>query len=141
MKLLLVFLFLVTAAVNGIAQTCERTLTVGGNSGLPQDLDAADFEASLYHRTLTITKVEPIRQTRLLILVRAIDKLLQKKSKQLVEQLEAVNAIPEGVTLAYGIYAEKIIFSSRFTSEPEELRTGLEGLVKKANSGVLGRRD
>jgi hypothetical protein len=134
------FVVMVTAA-GSLGQTCERTLTVNGWMGMPPGLGVTDFEAVLDHHKLTITRVEPLASSRVLILILAADKLLDQPSKHLVQWLEAMNSVPPNITLAYGVYAEKIVFSSRFTSDPQELRSSLAELVTKANSGVLGRRD
>ena len=142
MRILLLLLFVpILAIAAALGQMCDRTLTVAGNPEAPPGLDIGDFEATVSHKRLIITKVEPIHYSRVLILIRAIDQLSHKESKQLIRRLTALTAIPPNVKLAYGVYAEKIIFSERFTSDPDELRTSLGELVQKANSGILGKRD
>lgn len=56
-----------------------------------------------------------------------------------VSRLSAIDSIPENVSVAYGVYAEKVAFSDRFTSDPQELRNSLGTLVTKAQSGELGK--
>jgi hypothetical protein len=122
-----------------LGQTCERTLTVGLHT---PGLGAGDFLPTLDRQTLEVTKVEPIRSSRLLILVPAsfYNLVTHKKDfQQMIARLSGIDGIPENVSLAYGLYAEKIIFSAHFTSNAQELRSSLDDLVSKANSGALGR--
>src|SRR6267142_2486076 len=129
MKLILPLFAMILAALGADGQTCERTIPVGlavpGTNG-------ADFEATLNRRLLTVVKVEPFHHSRILVLIQADFSHLKahdKDFRRVVDWLAAIDRIPENAALAYGLYSEKIAFSNRFTSDPQELRSDLNELV------------
>jgi hypothetical protein len=142
MKPPLLSTFLILATTVGVlGQTCERTLTVSF-LGPEMALTPQDFEATLDRKILQVTKVEPLRSSRILILLAAGDssRLRDRKDfEKVVTQLSEITDIPENTSLAYGLHAKRISFSKRFTSDAEELRNSLEELVRQAQSGALGR--
>jgi hypothetical protein len=141
----LVALFMVfVVAVGAFGQSCERTLPV--TIGLPgmslPGLEAKDFDATLNREHIQVVKVEPIRQSRVLILIAAdyLSRIRDKKDFQrTLARLSAIDPIPENVSIAYGMYAKTIAFSDHFTSDARELRASLDTLASKAESGVLGK--
>ncbi len=136
--ILLCVLTMALVGTGALGQACERTLTItGGGTGL----GAGDFEATLGKQILTITKVEPIRSSRILVLVAANSFRLGRQAdfERLIDRLGSIDAIPANVSLAYGLYAEKMVLSGRFTSDPKELRASLDELVRQAKTGALGK--
>jgi hypothetical protein len=130
--------------VSALGQSCERTVPV--SSPIPgyniHGLTVTDFQATLNDQNIHVVKAEPIRQSRLLILLLAdyTSRLTNKKDfERAVTGLSAIQAIPKNVSIAYGVYAKKIAFSDRFTSDPQELRQSLAALVSQAESDALGR--
>jgi hypothetical protein len=143
MRLVALFMVFVVAA-GSFGQSCERTLpvAVGLPGSAPQRFEAKDFAAAVNRQDIPVTKVEPIRQIRLLILLPAdyLARIKEKKDFQYqIARLSEIDGIPENVSIAYGVYAEKIAFSEHFTSDAQELRSSLRTLVSKAESGALGR--
>ncbi len=135
------FVAMLFATLGALGQTCERTVLVGPAS---PGIGVADFEATLNRQALTVAHVEPLRSTRVLVFIQADYLHLtthQDDFNRLIEWLAAIDSIPGNESLAYGLYAEKTIFSSRFSSDPQELRSSLDELIRKARSGALGRRD
>ena len=146
MKPILLCVLTMTLTVTGLlAQTCERTFTVSG-SFVPSVIQAGDIEATLGKQTLTITRVEPIRSSRILIFIVAdFSRLRKDKSlERLSNRLAAIDATPANVAMAYGIrWNGKVAFSGPFTSDPQELRSGWQKLVSgsvKRSSGPAGMR-
>jgi hypothetical protein len=131
-------LVLMLARIDAIGQTCQRTLTVNiFSSGAEPEV--ADFEATVGRQTLTVTKVEPVRSSRLLLLMDAshYDIRRDRDLKRLVRRLEAIDSIPQNVALAYGIvYADRAVFSDGFTSDPQEVRKSLDTLIAQAGGSA-----
>jgi hypothetical protein len=130
--LLLCFLAIKLTMLDALAQGCERTLSVGFIVPSSSALEPADFEAVLGKQALTVIRVEPIRSSRILILIASkLSKLSKDKSlKRLTNRLLAIDRIPPNVAIAYAVEDErKIAFSGGFTSDPQELRNNLQKLV------------
>jgi hypothetical protein len=133
-----------TLTISAFGQSCERTVPV--SLAFPgysiQGLALTDFQATLNDQNINVVKAEPLRQSRLLILLLAdyTSRITHKKDfERAVAGLSAIQAIPKNVSIAYGVYAKKIVFSDRFTSDPQELRQSLAALVSQAESDDLGR--
>jgi hypothetical protein len=130
--------------ISAFGQSCERTVpvTIGFPGMSLPGLEAKDFDATLNRESIQVVKVEPIRQSRVLILI-AADYLSRKRDKKdfqkIMARLSAIDPIPENVSIAYGMYAKTIAFSDHFTSDARELRASLNTLANKAESGVLGK--
>lgn len=137
MRLIAAFMVAVLS-VSAFGQSCERTIPVELDRA---GLEAKDFAATLNRQNLKIVKVEPIQKSRVLILL-PVDRSFgddRKDFKLILARLSAIDSIPENVSVAYGVYAEKTAFSDRFTSNPQELRNSLAALLTKAHSGELGK--
>lgn len=144
-SLVLCFLTAAFAVTNACGQGCERTVTVGMliPSGSPSTALPPDYyQATLGRRELTITRVEPIVSTRLLILVTPDLPVSLRKNKDFRNQvrlLESIDAIPANVSLAYGVTRDDRIFASAgFTSNAEELRNNLHDLITRVESRTAG---
>jgi hypothetical protein len=143
MRCIAAFLITTVLAVSAFGQSCERTLTLGVAPpfGLPLSHDAQDYEATLGHERISVVKVQPFKKARTLILLPAdYDHITKDKGDfdRLVGWLSGITALPGNASVAYGLYAQKMIFSDHFTSDPQELRSSLEELVKNAKTGSLG---
>lgn len=134
----LVALFMVfIIAVGAFGQSCERTIPVALDQ---PGLEAKDFAATLNKQNLKIVKVEPIQKSRVLILlpVDYLSRVTRNKDYQsIMTRLSEINSIPGNVSVAYGVYDDKMAFSDHFTSDPQELRQSLDSLITRAESGEL----
>lgn len=143
MRLIAVFMVAVLT-ISAFGQSCERTIPV--SLAFPgfsiQGLTVTDFQATLNDQNINVVKAKPIRQSRLLILLLADYKsriTYKKDFERAVAGLSAIQAIPQNVSIAYGVYAKNIVFSDRFTADPQELRQSLAALVSQAESDAVGR--
>jgi hypothetical protein len=145
MRLVELFMVFIVAA-GAFGQSCERTLTL--NMGIPSGSAPAfgvqDYEATIRHEPISVIRVEPFKRARILILLPADYNHITKDKgdfERLIGWLSGITALPRNISVAYGMYAEKMIFSDHFTSDPQELRSSLEGLAKNAKTGSLGVSD
>lgn len=144
MRSILSIFLVINFTISAFGQSCERTIpvTIGFPGTSLPGLEAKDFDATLNREPIQVVKVEPIRQSRVLILI-AADYLSRKRDKKDFQKnmarLSSIDPIPENVSIAYGVYAKQIAFSDHFTSDARELRASLDSLVNKAESGALGK--
>lgn len=134
MKTLAIFCLVAVLAPCAYTQACERTFTLSGHY-VPEGLEADDIVAQVKDHRLSVTRLEPIRSSRILIFIEAEyrkpakDRLLRK----LTADLAVLDAIPANVKLAYAVKYEKTIaFSGPFTSDPQALQNGLQKLILDA---------
>jgi hypothetical protein len=144
MKPILFCLLTMALTVTGaLGQACERTFTVGAAfAPAAVSLQPGDIDATLGKQTLTVTKVEPIRSSRVLILIAEDFSRLSKDKnlKQLTTRLAVIDAIPANIRVAYAATSSgETAFSDGFTSDPQELRSGLQKLISGAATRIPAR--
>ncbi|HEY7402723.1 MAG TPA: hypothetical protein VIB39_04330 [Candidatus Angelobacter sp.] len=143
MRLVAGTILFVVFAASAFSQTCERKLTLGFSfPPFPYSTNAQDYKATLDRQPINVLKAVPFTGSRVLIILQGdfTHTVTYKKDfERMIDHLMSIGSIPQNVTVAYGVYAEKIAFSGAFTSNPEELRKGLQELASKATSGELGK--
>jgi hypothetical protein len=134
MKTLAVLCLLAVLAPCAYAQACERTFTLSGHY-VPEGLKADHIVAQVGRHRLPVTRLEPIRSSRILIFIEAEYRKLAKNRllKKLTANLASLDSIPANMKLAYAVKYEKTIaFSGPFTSDPQALHDGLQKLILDA---------
>jgi SpoU rRNA methylase family enzyme len=103
-----------------------------------QTLKAEDFEARMGHTDLQIVSLKADYNSRLLVVLEA-DSVNNAKIAEAVDTAtRMVRAAPEGRPVAFGIYADRAVFTKDFVSDAQERTKQVGAVMEEANS--LGKR-
>lgn len=124
------------------AQECTVTVLASFYDQLTKDeietLKADDFEVKINDTVLPLQSASRDFHNRLLILLETEGSANNEKLADLVNTvtLQARQA-PEGKPVAFGIFAEKSLFTKEFVADPEKRTAAVNALIEEA--GSLGK--
>jgi len=104
------------------------------------DLSAADFEARMGNTVLPVRDATQNFSNRLLVLLEVDE--VPGDSKAVGDVIDLVPRLlreaPEGRRIAFGIYAQKAVFSEHFSADPKERSHEVNDVIEQADS--MGKR-
>jgi hypothetical protein len=104
-----------------------------------QTLKTEDFEVKMNGQTLPVANATRDFDNRLLILLETEGAAKNEKLSDLVQTvtLQARQA-PEGKPVAFGVFAEKALFTKGFSADPDKRTAAVNEVIEEA--GPLGKR-
>jgi hypothetical protein len=121
------------------AQDCTQTLPLNvvdqqtGNAVTPLQLEA--FHARMGEVAIRITAISPVERRRVLVLVDTSGSMApknnvgshQKEALEVTEQTltELLKELPRGVSIAYGLFNDKAVFTEGFFSDFKQLQQAI----------------
>ena len=103
-----------------------------------QTLKAEDFEARMGRTELQIVSLKPDYNSRLLVLLEADGANNAKIAEVVDTAVRMVREAPEGRPVAFGIYADRAVFTQDFVTDPQE-RTKQVGAVMEESHSLSKR--
>lgn len=104
-----------------------------------QTLKAEDFQARMNDHALAITNIEQNYDSRLLVLLETDGSAKDSKIEDVVETITRMTGqAPEGKPVAFGIYADRAVFTKDFISDPDKRRAAIGAIAEQEDS--LGKR-
>jgi hypothetical protein len=102
-------------------------------------LKANDFNASMDGASLAVINSQQEYNSRLLVLLETDDSASNAKISDIVDTVTRMTRqAPEGKPVAFGVYADKAVFTKDFTADPEKRTAEINEVIEQANS--LGKR-
>jgi|SRR5215813_12111812 len=140
--LLTVLIAILALTSQGISQQCTSYIVVNAFDHKLhvdiQTLKPEDFEAKMGGTQLEIVSLDQDYNSRLLVLLE-MDGVNNTKIHDTVDTaIRMVREAPEGRPVAFGIYAERVVFTKGFSSDPKERMKQIGAVVEEADS--LGKR-
>jgi len=137
------FLLLAATARGLAAQECTNTVLVSFYDQLTtneiQTLNPDDIEARMAGSSLPILSFSRDFDNRLLILLETDGAAKSEKLGDLVEMVtRQARSAPEGKPVAFGIFAQKAVFSKGFFPDPQKRTAAVNDVIEEA--GSLGKR-
>lgn len=133
-------LFLCSA---GFSQDCTTSVVVNVFDDRlridVQTLKAVDFQARMKDDTLPIVNLEQNYDSRLLVLLETDGAADDKKLREVVDTVTRMaRQAPEGKPVAFGVYADKAVFTKDFIADPEKRTQQINNVIEEADS--FGKR-
>src|SRR5580658_4357310 len=143
MRKILFLLIVVLLVSTALGQDCTTSVVVNVfDDHLKidvQTLKAEDFQAQMDKERLTIVNTEQNYNSRLLVLLETDDAVKDAKVQDVVETMtSAARQAPQGRPVAFGVYADRAIFTKDFIADPEKRATEINTVIEQADS--LGKR-
>lgn len=102
-------------------------------------LKADDFNARMGGTTLSITGAQQDYSSRLLVLLETDGSAKNSKISDIVETVTRMaRQAPEGKPVAFGVYADRAVFSKGFTTDPDKRTAEINEVIEQAET--LGNR-
>lgn len=125
------------------AQECTTFVVVAAldhETGEELDmLQTRDFQVSIGSRPVEVISATRPFNNRLLILVEMDGATASEKLSETVEMItHFAREAPEGKPIAFGVYADRAVFTKGFISDPHERTEAINSVVEESNS--LGKR-
>jgi hypothetical protein len=137
---LFAFAILVGLSVSVAAQQCTTQVAVNAFDARTKDflhgLTSADLEAVAGRNQLEITSVRPVFRNRVLVL---LDVSGRPGQEVLDTAADLVSEAPDGMPVAFGLFASHAAFTRGFIKSSEALSAAVHQLTANANS--LGDRN
>jgi hypothetical protein len=123
-------------------QECTTTVLVSFYDQLTtseiQTLKSEDIEVRMSGASLPVLSASRDFHNRLLILLETEGAGKNEKLENLVDQVtQQARTAPEGKPVAFGIFAEKALFTREFLADPEKRTAAINGVIEEA--GSLGK--
>ena len=133
------FLFLILMSSGGAAQDCTHTVLVSFYDQLTtaeiETLRADDIEVRMSGSVLPVVEASRNFSNRLLILLETEGTTKSEKLENLVETVtRQARTAPEGKPVAFGIFAQKALFTKEFIADPEKRNAAIGALVEEQAS-------
>jgi hypothetical protein len=140
---LLLFLLIFSFRFRAAGQECTTYVVVNAfepKLGIDiQTLKADDFEARTDGTPLPIVSATTSYTSRLLVLLETDGAAKDSKIGDVVDMVTRMaRQAPEGQPLAFGVYAERAVFTKKFFADSKERNTAIGAVIEEANS--LGNR-
>jgi hypothetical protein len=104
-----------------------------------QTLTAEDFQARMGGTPITVISSEQGYDSRLLVLVETDGIAKNERLSDIVDTVTRMaRQAPAGKPVAFGMYAEKAVFTEDFISDPKKRGAAISGIAEQATS--LGKR-
>ncbi|HEY6251350.1 MAG TPA: hypothetical protein VI685_15440 [Candidatus Angelobacter sp.] len=104
-----------------------------------QTLKADDFQARMDKNPLTIVNIDQKYDSRLLVLLETDGSAKDSKIEDVVDTITRMaRQAPEGKPVAFGVYAERAVFTKDFISDPDKRGAEIGAIIEQADS--LGKR-
>ena len=145
------FCFVLILAAPAIAQDCSRTVAirvVDRDTGAPvEPLTAETITARMGETTLPISAPTRIRANRIFVLIDESGSMAgavpfsdQNQTLLAVKQTlgSLMGQLPPGVSVKYGLFSEKWVFTHTFISEPGELRKAMAQVTARFGKAPYG---
>jgi hypothetical protein len=104
-----------------------------------QTLTADDFQARIGKTPIPVVSSQQDYNSRLLVLIETDG---TAKSEKLSDRVDAITRVtkqaPEGKPVAFGMYAERTVFTRDFIADPQKRATAINAVAEEA--GSLGKR-
>ncbi len=130
-------------AVSGIGQDCTTSVVVNVfDDSLKLDvqtLKADDFQARMGDTRLSIVNSEQHYDSRILVLLEVDSGDKDSKVSDVIETTTRMaRQAPEGKPVAFGVYADRAVFTKGFISDPEKRSHEINAVIEEADA--LGKR-
>ena len=139
--LLRLSIMLVSSLVFGQNCTCYVVVAAyDQKTGLDlEKLKTQDFEVTLGHRSLPVVSASQEFTNRLLVLLETDGSSNNTKLSEVSDVVGRwVREIPDGRPIAFGVFAERAVFTKGFNDDQEKRRKELSAVLEEADS--LGKR-
>jgi len=139
----LLWLFIVLLSTLAACQECTTFVVVAAldhTTGEELDmLKTDDFRVTFGSKPVEVISATRPFNNRLLILVEMDGALQNEKLSENVEMVKRfAREAPEGKPIAFGIYADRAVFTKGFLTDPQERSAAINDVVEEASS--LGKR-
>jgi hypothetical protein len=136
---LLAFLFMALATGWAAGQECTATVLVSFYDQLTtseiQSLTSDDIQVRMSGANLPVLSASRDFHNRLLILLQTEGAGKNEKLEELVEQVtQQARTAPEGKPVAFGIFAEKALFTKEFLADPDKRTAAVNGVIEEIGS-------
>jgi hypothetical protein len=135
--------FVALASCWASGQECTTTVLVSFYDQLTtseiETLKSNDIEVRMSGASLPVLSASRDFHNRLLILLQTEGAAKNEKLEDLVNKVtEQARTAPEGKPVAFGIFAEKALFTREFLADPEKRTAAINGVIEEV--GSLGKR-
>jgi hypothetical protein len=151
MNIRLLCIFLLAVSSFSAAQRCTTSVLINAFDARTREslhgLRASDFAASVGRRgELHIESVRPVFRNRVLVLLDLGGLIGSSSAQQTARTAMLQNAIdylieaPQEMPVAFGVFAERAVFTHGFSGDPESLASSLRSIAQRA-TGLTGNSD
>ncbi|MBZ5507940.1 MAG: hypothetical protein LAO78_20960 [Acidobacteriia bacterium] len=142
LRILAVAVLLVTAC-SAAAQECTTTVLVSFYDQLTKNeietLKTGDIEVTVAGKTVPRPSATRDFNNRVLVLVETDGAAKNDRVEEVVDMVtRQARQADEGKPVAFGMFAEKALFTKTFLADPEKRTSAINGIVEEA--GSLGKR-
>jgi len=139
MKHRVLFSLLIILSSYATAQQCTTSVLVNAFDAKTKTslrgMRASDFSANSGRDPLSVESVRPVFRNRVLVL---LDLSGQDSGSQratvLQNIVDYINGAPQGMPVAFGVFAEHAVFTNGFSSDPESLASSLHSTAQRATA-------
>jgi len=153
-KLVRPFIIASVLTALSVGQDCTQLVPVDvldrdtGSSIVPLTADV--LQARMGDTTLPVTALDRIRTSRIIVLIDESGSMGesfpetppgQKQALRTIKQAltDLMESLPPGVSIEYGLFNDKWLFSDAFVSEPKELREKIDDVTSRFGKTGFGK--
>jgi hypothetical protein len=139
MKHRVLYSLLIILSSYATAQQCTTSVLVNAFDARTKTslrgMRASDFSATAGRDPLRVESVRPVFRNRVLVLLDLSGQGPGPQRATVLQNIvDYINDGPQGMPVAFGVFAENAVFTNGFSSDPESLASSLHSTVQRATA-------